>query len=674
MTSTAFLADIVAFPKAQARSHVEIMRRADIDGLRAIAVLSVMLFHFNAHWLPGGFVGVDIFFVISAYLITDRITAMIHDRRFSLSNFYVRRIKRIFPASILVFLVTVFLASQLNGLLLPDARYVLGFIFNVHTSNYFTADSETNFFLHYWSLSIEEQFYLFWPLLLLPLLLVTQERFARALKIYPIVIIILIAVVCFALGIKWGMDPAAQADYYFLSIPRFGELACGALIAILPPMRNVSWVSRLGVYVGMGLLLISCCFLGESHYPGWHVLFPCIGSALLIYCNPANVWKQTWINWLLTRRVLVFIGCISYSLYLWHWPVLSITRFIEGETIPTQFFIPLFALIFLLATLTYYFVEQPFQRSPSSAAIVFSMFAVVNALALCLLFSLTGIAALGIPPVIGKSYTNITVNGQNMRLTNGWIAPCFDRSFSNPTRTSIDNVCGLGAPHVKPTVLLVGDSHAAALGALVDAMGKKEGFRATMVAVGACQLSELGMAQRAPSVVMTPERIKNCDTMLQFVRDNHQYYKAIFVANAFNLFSGNFNVFTKQNEKLPIFKLDTLRQITGKTPIYFFFDEPVIDRSMQKSPLIDYLGIRLGANVISHGEEGNTVIHNLIAKEPNFYWVDLSEVYNQFKQDRFIYDGWPVYADTNHLSGRGGRVLAKIFLSSTENPIPLDKS
>lgn len=633
------------------------IRRADIDGLRAIAVLAVMLFHFNESWLPGGFVGVDIFFVISAYLITSHITSMMVDHQFSFINFYIRRIKRIFPASILVFLVTVFLASQLNGLLLPDAKYVLGFIFNMHTSNYFTADGKTNFFLHYWSLSIEEQFYLFWPLLLLPF---------HVFKRYPIVLIILIAVVCFTLGIKWSTDPAFQADLYFLSIPRFGEMAFGALIAVLPPMQNGRWFPRLGVYMGMGLLIISCCFLGERYYPSWRALLPCVGTALLIYCGPANTRKQTWINWLLTRRLLVFIGWISYSLYLWHWPIFSVTRFFIGTVIPTQLFIPLLTLIFLLAILTYYFIEQPFQRSPSRVTKILLTFTVMNGLTLCLLFSLTGVEALGIPPIIGKSYTNVTINGQNMRLTDGWVAPCFDRTFSHPTRTVVDKECGLGASHAKSTVLLVGDSHAAALGSLIDAMGKKQGFRATSLAVGACQLSEWGMAHRTPAVVMTPERIKNCSTMLRFIHDNHQYYKAIFVANAFNLFSGNFNVFTKQNEKLPAFQLDMLQQISAKTPIYFFYDEPVIDRSMQKSPLFDYLGIQMGAYVIPHGEEGNAVIHNLISKNPNFYWVDLSIAYNQFKQNRFIDDGWPVYVDTNHLSGKGARKLAKLLLNSTE--------
>ncbi|MDA0910431.1 MAG: acyltransferase family protein [Proteobacteria bacterium] len=639
-------------------------RRADIDGLRAIAILSVMLFHFNANWLPGGFVGVDIFFVISAYLITSHIASAMVDHRFSLANFYVRRIKRIFPASILVFLVAVFLASQLNGLLLPDAKYVLAFIFNMHTSNYFTADGKTNFFLHYWSLSIEEQFYLFWPILLLPLVLVVHGKLIRVMKFYPLILSGLIVGICLILGIKWSMNPDNQADLYFLSIPRFGEMACGALIALLPTMRDAQWVSRLGMYVGVGFLLISCCFMGEKYYPGWRALLPCIGASLLIYCGTTDVAKRTWVNWLLTRRSLLFVGYISYSLYLWHWLVFSVTRFMEGDIIPTRLFIPLFALIFLLSILTYYLVEQPFQRSSAGAFTVFPVFIMTNVLALCLLFSLTGVEALGIPPLIGKSYTNVTVNGQNMRLTDSWTAPCFDQNFPDMARAIIDKQCALGEKHVKPTVLLVGDSHAAALGRFIDDMGKKEGFRATVIAVGACQLSEWGMAHRAPPVVMTPERIRNCNMMLQFIRNNHQYYKAIFVADAFNLFSGNFNVFTKENDGLPTFKLDVLRQIAVNTPIYFFYDEPVIDRSMQKSPLFDYLGIRLGANVISHGEDGNAVVHNLISKEPNFHWVDLSAGYEQFKQDQFIYDDWPVYVDTNHLNGNGARALEKIFLNS----------
>lgn len=636
---------------------ISTIRRADIDGLRALAILVVILFHFNAAWLPGGFIGVDIFFVISAYLITRQITSMMAADKFSFIDFYVRRIKRIFPASILVFLVTVFLASQLNGLLLPDAKYVLSFMFNKHTSNYFTADSQTNFFLHYWSLSIEEQFYLFWPLLLLPLSLYKKSK--RALRFYLYILILLVAVVCFTLGIKWSMTPASQADLYFLSIPRFGEMTFGALIAVLPSLCTTRWISRLGAYAGILFLFISCCFFGENHYPGWRALLPCTGTALLIYCGN----HQTWINWLLTRRAFVFIGRISYSLYLWHWPVFSVTRFILGTEIPTLFFIPLLVLIFLLSILTYYFIEKPFQKFHIRASKVFLSFILTNGLFFCLLFSLTGVEALGIPPIIGKSYTNVTVNGQNMRLTNGWVAPCFDRTFSHLTRDIVDQQCGLGASNVKSTVLLVGDSHAAALGALVDAIGKKQGFRADVIAVGACQLSEWDMAQRAPAVVMTSERIQNCHQMLQFIQENHQHYKAIFVANAFNLFSGDFNVFTKKNEKHPAFKFDKLNQLSTETPIYFFYDEPVIDRSLQKSPLFDYFDIELGANVIPHGEEGNAIIHSAISNNFNFHWVDLSVAYNEFRKNRFVYNEWPVYVDTNHLSGYGARELAKIFLS-----------
>ena len=349
-------------------------RRADIDGLRAIAILSVMIFHFNAAWLPGGFIGVDVFFVISAYLITNRIVDAIQKRQFSIRDFYVSRIKRIFPVSILVFFITVFLASQLNGLLLPNAKYILAFIFNLHTSNYFISDSKTNFFLQYWSLSIEEQFYLFWPLLLLPLLWSGTTRFSKMLKIYPLVLVSTIAVICFVLGIKWSMDPAYQANYYFMSIPRFGEMACGAFIALLPVIGDTSRLARLGVYVGMALVMFSCVFMGTQYFPGWRALLPCVGAALLLYCGTASSVQTTWLHCLLTRSSMRFVGYISYSLYLWHWLVFSVTRFVYGAVLPVSFFLPLVAVIFLLSAFTYYFVEQPCQQAKVKTHRVFTIF------------------------------------------------------------------------------------------------------------------------------------------------------------------------------------------------------------------------------------------------------------------------------------------------------------
>ncbi|MGE8464673.1 MAG: acyltransferase family protein, partial [Pseudomonas putida] len=207
-------------------------RRADIDGLRAVAVLSVMAFHFNAAWLPGGFAGVDVFFVISAYLITRIIATAIEAGNFSFTAFYARRIKRIFPAALLVFLVSLLAASQLNSMLLPSAKFVLLSLFNHFTSDYFTQDTQQNFFLHYWSLSIEEQFYFIWPALLLGVSWLCGRWLAPAHRPRVLMMLCLvIAALCFGLGEYWVQDSRQQAGVYFFSIPRFGEMALGAFIA-----------------------------------------------------------------------------------------------------------------------------------------------------------------------------------------------------------------------------------------------------------------------------------------------------------------------------------------------------------------------------------------------------------------------------------------------------------
>lgn len=646
----------------------QVTRRPELDGLRALAIVSVMLFHYDANWLPGGFVGVDVFFVISAYLITGRIVSLMREGRFSFAEFYVRRIRRIFPASIFVFMLVVLAASQLNGLLLPNSIYVLGFMYNKFAVDYFTADAQSNFFLHYWSLSIEEQFYFVWPLLLLPL--VWFSRWEKTFQLhYPWILSSLVCVVFFALGIMWSFDSNYQSDLYFLSIPRFGEMACGAWMATLPKGNDLpdQW-RRFGSVSGVLLLAGSFAFVTKVGYPGWQAVFPCLGAALLIGCAPTLASARSNVIYrILGARPVVFIGMISFSLYLWHWPLFSVLRFVSGQSdLPLSWAPAVFGLTFCLSVATYYFVEQPFQSGTAQPARVAGGFLAVNFVAVTVLVLMTGNESLKIPPVIGADYTNVTVNGQNMRLTDGWIAPCFDRAFKNPSPEVVDEECGIGALGRRPTVLLVGDSHSAALGAFVDAVGKKEGFRVTALAVGACQVAEWGMASRAPDVVRTPERINNCEMMLRYIKDHHKRYKAIYVANAFNLFSGDYDVFKKSLGVRPKFVFDELKDISAVTPVYFFHDSPVLDRSMQKSPVMSYFGFELGANVVVGGEEGNSAMRTQVQSRSGLFWVDLSEYYKVLERDAFLHQGWPVYVDTNHLNARGGRVLADLYLSSPD--------
>ncbi|MFM0643901.1 acyltransferase family protein [Paraburkholderia bryophila] len=643
----------------------KLTRRPDIDGLRAVAILSVMAFHFNPRWLPGGFAGVDIFFVISAYLITGIIHASLLDGNFSYRAFYVRRIKRIFPASILVFGVTAFLASQLNGLLLPDAKYVLLFLFNYHTSNYFTQNSQTNFFLHYWSLSIEEQFYFIWPLLLGFALWANARLFGpNARRGLPRVLPLAIAVIGFALGEFWVHDPVAAGTAYFYSMPRFGELAIGAFAALLPRSPGPSRLTG-NLLSAAGALAIALAFvlLSEKGYPGVRALVPCVGAALILYCwNPTG--GVAVVNRVLGSRPLVLIGLISYSLYLWHWPVLSIMRFWLGQNaLPASYMAIALALIFLLSIGTYRFIEQPFIRSKPGFKVVFPAFVSTTLAGVVVILMMTGVENYNIPPMLGGEFTNVTIDGQNTHLTSGWIDPCFDKTFRGATKDLIDKTCAIGAAK-PPSILLVGDSHGAAIGAFMDRLGRREGFALTSYEVGACQIAEWGLAARAPGVVRTPERIQNCEDMLAYIKANHQKYQAIFVVNAFNLLAGDYNVFSHAPEAAPGVRIDILREIAKTTPIYFFYDSPVIDRSIQYSPFFAWLNVPTGGYPVKDGDQGNPLIARAVASIPGAHWVDLGDSYRALTKDHFVYKGYPVYVDSNHLNGYGSRSLADIFMQS----------
>ncbi|QDQ84095.1 acyltransferase family protein [Paraburkholderia megapolitana] len=642
-------------------------RRPDIDGLRAVAILSVMAFHFNPRWLPGGFAGVDIFFVISAYLITSIIHAGMLDGSFSYQAFYVRRIKRIFPASILVFGVTAFLASQLNGLLLSDAKYVLLFLFNSHTSNYFTQNSQTNFFLHYWSLSIEEQFYFIWPPLLGLALWGGAHLFGpntcrRWLRALPLAI----AVTGFVLGEIWVHDPASSGTAYFYSMPRFGELAIGAFAALLPRSPSLGRLAgNLLSAAGALAIALAFVFLDEKVYPGVQALLPCVGAALILYCwNPAG--GVALVNRVLGSRPLVLIGLISYSLYLWHWPVLSIMRFWRGQNaLPASWMASALGLIFLLSIATYHFVEQPFIRSKPGFKVVFPAFVSTTLAGVALILMMTGVDAYNIAPVLGRTFTNVTIDGQNTHLTSGWIDPCFDKSFHGKSKDVVDRTCAIGAAR-SPSILLVGDSHGAAIGAFMDQLGKREGFALTSYEVGACQIAEWGLAARAPDVVRTPERIRNCQDMLAFIKANHEKYQAIFVVNAFNLFAGDYNVFSHAPEAAPSVRVDILSEIAKTTPIYFFYDSPVIDRSIQYSPFFAWLHLPTGGYPVKDGDRGNPLIARAVASIPGAHWIDLGDSYHALTKDHFVYKGYPVYVDSNHLNGYGARSLADIFIQGDD--------
>lgn len=330
--------------------------RPEVDGLRAVAIIPVVAFHAGITQLSGGFVGVDVFFVISGYLITKIIVEEIEGNKFSLLDFYRRRILRIIPV-----LVVVVLATSLLGyfLFLPEefedlAKSVVGTAFfssNFYfwqTSGYFDPASTLRPLLHTWSLAVEEQFYLFFPLLILAI-----HRFGG--RQYGVWIFVFSVLSFLASVIGVFVEPSAT---FYLLPARGWELGVGALIAVgwFPKVGTAKMRSLLSV-TGILLIFFALFYLDEeSRFPGWNALFPVVGAALLVAYG-----QYTIVGGLLSTRPIRYVGLVSYAWYLWHWPVIVYWRLAYGELDSFVSIAVVVLLSFLLAALSRPLVEQPFR-------------------------------------------------------------------------------------------------------------------------------------------------------------------------------------------------------------------------------------------------------------------------------------------------------------------------
>ena len=378
------------------RQTVALRYRADIDGLRALAIIPVCCFHAGLPVFSGGFVGVDIFFVISGYLMALMISHDLSRGAFSFANFYERRIRRIFPALFVVLIfITCIAAVLVTPKLFRDFGYTLvatiifasNVAFSHKSANYFDAPTELNPLLHTWSLAVEEQFYILFPVILAML-----WRFERR-----IVFILLAGAALASLVLSiWGTANAPTATFYLLPM-RAWELLVGALVALWPVSGLAaetggvrrSWVGKCAGLLGMALVLGSLIFFDdEMAFPGAAALVPCLGAALLIYFgrDGSNPMVR-----LLGLAPSVLVGKISYSLYLWHWPLIVFAEKYHPFGPPS---LAVKAIIIVMSGCAGYaswrWVEQPFRgRRPALSSVGVYHAALIG----MLLFGLVGLFA-----------------------------------------------------------------------------------------------------------------------------------------------------------------------------------------------------------------------------------------------------------------------------------------
>ncbi len=492
--------------------------RADIDGLRALAVLPVLFYHAGVPGFPGGFVGVDIFFVISGYLICGMVDGDIRNGSFSLSNFYKRRVLRILPALLVMFLVTSVLA-YLYCLPVELEDYskslasAVGSVSNIYfaaTAGYFDAPAETKPLLHTWSLGVEEQFYL-----VVPLLMLLAYRFVpkRARLVFAVV-----AALSFAAA--FAVSYRNTTFVFYLTPFRAWELALGALLSIkFIPAPQTELARNLCGSIGM-LLLLGAIFLGSPSAPLLLMMsLASIGATLVIASSERGISAVG--KWL-SLRPLVFVGLISYSLYLWHWPLIVFQRtdgLLAGSSGATTKLI-LIAVSIAVAWLSWRFVEMPFRAraTDTSTGMVFSIAAtaMTSIAALCGLVLVVGGAPFRFPERVVSIASYLAYDpSEPFRAGHCYLT-------GNRQQLDVQTCMKLDAK--RPNYLLVGDSHAAHLWlGLSSAMPDVNLMQAT---AGACR----------PAV----ERIslldsRACPRLMQFVFNdflvNHRVDKVLLSAS-----------------------------------------------------------------------------------------------------------------------------------------------
>lgn len=435
--------------------------RADVDGLRAIAVIVIMLFHAELAPFAGGFVGVDIFFVISGYLITRLIVTEMDRGDFSIATFYKRRVRRLFPA-----LFTMLAATLVVGmfLLLPRDLASLGrnitgttlFVSNFffwEQAGYFEGDAHYKPLLHTWSLAVEEQYYIVYPLLLVLL----RRWWPQSLK-STLLALALVSFVGAVLMMR--IDPTAA---FYLAPFRAWELLLGALIALRAfpalPVRLAGLFSLIGAILIMGSVLL---YSDLTPFPGISALAPCLGTALILY---AGEHAQPAINRLLAQRPFVFIGLISYSVYLWHWPIFVYVRYYAIEELTTLDSLGLLLFSLAVGALSWRYIEMPFRKG-RGWRINTPIFRLASGVMALSIFAGGSIyAANGLPDRFPKKTQRLSDYALSMN-------PEADMCADVALQLRKGSPCTIGPPD-RARLFLWGDSHAGALFGAMQVLAKE---------------------------------------------------------------------------------------------------------------------------------------------------------------------------------------------------------
>ena len=643
--------------------------RPDIDGLRAVAVIAVILFHLNAAWLPGGFLGVDIFFVISGYLIGGILYRELSSGTFSLKRFYLRRMRRILPAFFAVVVFTLIVGAQLMvpgsdewNTARSSAKWSVFFggnFFSALNTDYFAPTVEVQPLNHLWSLAVEEQFYFIYPLILWAIMGIIKRILPPAsssLTRCVNVVLTALAIASFALAfLPISLHGTALVSYYLPHL-RFGELLIGAILAVAVAQGNLQPSAKTATFVGSLsiLVLIACLVLPFPNttpwFPGFAAALPCIASAGIIYAGARPYWFAS----ALSHRAVVFVGKISYSLYLWHWPLLAFAHYALGRELSNTVLATAALLIVLLSLASYYLIEQPLRHLQWS-------------------FGRTGLVYYLLPTLL---VAGLYMQG---RTTPDEMRPYVQRGSLNVGELNFAYKT-LGDSLAENNILIIGNSYTIQLHDFFDKVAKHEGWKATFSGVSAHfpnfttkvqSISAQDYARELPHVGQKGEEKKELDLLRtrRIAGELNQYNTVIislnwwheeFLEKALQRVEKNIARFQKEGKQVILVHscytyntyrvAETYHKVMGKgNGLAYVLPTPILQNENYTKALNNFQKVK----------------QTISTRYPQVRWVDLT----QFLPSDLMVDGKTVLCNGTHINIYGANYLADRFIESGQHLI-----
>lgn len=648
-----------------------------IDGIRTIAVLSVVLYHIFGNLCPGGYVGVDIFFVISGYLITGGILKSLDKGTFSIKDFYERRIRRIIPA----YLVLIAFVMLLSLILPPNLMertfsasafssiFATNFFFPFSTGGYFDANAETNPLLHLWSLSVEEQFYIFTPVFLF-----FVYKFNRKFILAALVVVVALSLAC---SLYCNYRGGNNLNFYMLPT-RTWELMAGSLFAywnkVSPSIKSGGGAIRSAGLLGIILSITVCCLYNASTpFPGLAAIPPVVGALLMIRWGDVGISKA-----ILESKPFVGIGKISYSLYLWHWPLIVYWKYISDEACNPWGLLGVFTLSMVMAWLSWRFVEMPIRLSKRwnfKRALLWVIIGCGSIGITSTMFIHTKFPDYWSKFIIGENYVESYWKGiPSLHYYSEAIDITKDMDLLNPDP---EPCITLGAD-LNPCYLLWGDSHACALSSGLHFFSKEH------------NINGLFINRRAPCFSTEGKIHHYFNTIIKWLKIHPEFQTIIFI-NRWSISSGKlpnesdhplhkrthdeYSLFhdPAKNKLLPIRFESALREFCSQVKLlnrklilissipeqgfdvpFKYYKSKILGKdSPHGIPLTNYRTRQQDVSMILKNIEKDGLAEIL--------WID-DFFFKNSKYSRIANDkGFPLYIDDDHLNPTGAKELINYY-------------